>query len=53
MTYGSAGGGGGGGWEVDGWGGWEVNGGSASPGVSSRIPNKVWYVVNSSSSEGS
>ena len=49
MTSGLARGGRGGGWEVNGWGGWEVNGwggwevdgGSASPGVSSCMPNKV------------
>ena len=36
-----------------GGGGGEVDGGSASPEVSSLIQNKVWYAVNSSSSEGS
>ena len=41
MTSGLARGGRGGGWEVNGWGGWEVDGGSASPGVSSCMPNKV------------
>ena len=49
MTSGSAGGGEGGGWVVDGWGGWVP----ASPGVSSHMPNKVWYAINSFSSEGS
>ena len=53
MIAGLAGGKGGGGWEIDGWGGWEVERGSVSPRVSSRIPNKVWYTVNSSLSEGS